>query len=122
MSGVSRREAGYALSEVLVAAAIAAGVLIATMTGLSSSLRAARAADAARIEQLTAANIAARLRAGLPAGLAVEGYQGWRVAMSATDEPVDPRTGAALSVARILPPDGSRPAYTLIVLHEGAGS
>lgn len=119
MSGANRDQAGYALSEVLVAAAIAAGVLIAAMTGLSSSLRGARAADEARIAQLTAANIAARLKAGLPADLAVEGYEGWHVAITALDEPVDPRTGAALSAARILAPDGRD--YTLIVLHEGAG-
>ncbi|PWE18720.1 hypothetical protein DDZ18_03770 [Marinicauda salina] len=105
----------------LVAAAIAAGVLIAAMTGLSASLRGARAADEARIEQLVAANIAARLRAGLPVDLAVEGYEGWRVDMSAIDEPTDPRTGAALSEARILPPGRTSAGYALIVLHEGAG-
>lgn len=120
MYAVNRRETGYALSEVLVAAAIAAGVIIASMTGLTASLRSARAADAARIEQLTASNIAARLRAGLPAGLAVEGYEGWRVVTSDTDEPVDPRTGAALSLVRIYGPGGSASGYGLIVLHEGA--
>jgi hypothetical protein len=88
---------GYAILEALVALAIAAGVLTATMAGLAGLARGARQADQVQQAMLEARNIEARLRAGLPVGALSERYPDWRIAFTPVDRPVDPRTGAVLT-------------------------
>ena len=70
-------EAGYALVEALVAAAIAAGVLAAAATGLGATIRGARAADAATFALLEAETIAARLRVGMNDSDVLAGFPDW---------------------------------------------
>lgn len=96
-----RDEDGYALTEVLIAGAIAAAVIAAGMTGLSTSLRGAAAADQLQQASLEGRNIAARLRAGIPVRQIAEAYPDWAISVSPFDRPVDPETGAVLSRARL---------------------
>ncbi|MGJ3230779.1 MAG: hypothetical protein ACFE0P_03195 [Oceanicaulis sp.] len=123
MSAASTSQSGYALTEVLVAAAIAGAVLAAGMTAFAESAKTLRAGGEARETGLVARNIEARLRAGLPPRLAVEGYDGWRVELSHYDLPAHPDTGAVLSRARVLPPADAvagRP-HTFLLIEDGAG-
>ena len=57
---------GFALPEVLIAAAIAAAVMAASASALSTSLRGARITSETADSVQQAENIAARLKAGLP--------------------------------------------------------
>ena len=89
-----KTEAGYALTEVLIAAAIIAGVIGVTATGISTSLRGATATSA-RAEILTeAVNITARLEAGVSKGDLLKGYQNWTLAYVHTSsiEATSPQT------------------------------
>lgn len=88
---------GYAILEALVALAIAAGVLTATMAGLAGLARGARQADQVQQSVLEARNIEARLRAALPVTALPERYPDWRIEFTQVDRPVDPRTGAVLT-------------------------
>jgi type II secretory pathway pseudopilin PulG len=116
---LTRNEAGYALTEVLVAAAIAGAVLAAGMTALSGGAASLRTAGAAAEAGLAARNIEARLSAGLPPRLAIEGYEGWSARLVPLDLPADPVTGAVLSRAEITGPDGWR--SSLVVVEDGPG-
>ena len=110
---------GYALTEVLVAAAIAGAVLAAGMSAFAGGAGSMRQADAAFVSGLTARNIEARLTAGLTPAQAVDGYAGWTVRLVPLDLPADPVTGAVLSRADIKGPDGS--TLSLILVEDGAG-
>jgi type II secretory pathway pseudopilin PulG len=95
------RDQGYALTEVLVAAAISAAVITATMTGMSASLRGGRNADDMQQAVLEARNISARLRAGISAARVAEAYPNWQIELRPVERPVDSRTGAVLTRAII---------------------
>ncbi|WP_417482703.1 hypothetical protein [Maricaulis sp.] len=97
----SHKESGYALTEVLVASVIAAAVVATAMSGMTIALRGARGAADMQQVLLDGANISARLRAGDPAANVSADYPDWRISISAVDRPVDPRTGAVLTRARI---------------------
>ncbi|WP_291844224.1 hypothetical protein [Maricaulis sp.] len=92
---------GYALTEALIACAIAAAVVAASMGGLTTSMRGSRSAASAQQAVLEANNIAARLRAGdLPARIARD-YPAWQIDIGPFDRPVDPASGAVLTRARL---------------------
>lgn len=92
---------GYALTEALVAMVIAAGTVATVMSGLATSARAARATET-RIQSVSEAqNLEARLRAGVPLNQIVERYPDWRIEVGPAGRPVDPRSGAILTVARL---------------------
>ena len=114
-----RHEHGYALTEVLVAAAIAGAVLAAGMTAFAGGAGSLRQAGAASDAGLTARNIRARLSAGLTPALAVEGYAGWTARLTPLNLPADPVTGAVLSRAEITGPDGT--ALSVILVEDGVG-
>jgi hypothetical protein len=111
--------AGYALTEALVAAAIAGAVLAAGMTAFAASASSMRAAGQAHQSGLIARNIEARLVAGLPPALAIEGYEGWAVRLAPLDQPQDPVTGAVLSRADITGPDAFQ--MSRVVVEDGVG-
>jgi type II secretory pathway pseudopilin PulG len=117
---VEHRQAGYALTEVLIAGAIAAAVITASMTGLSMSLRGAATASNAQQASLEARNIAARLRAGIRPGQIAELYPDWAISLPPYDRPVDPESGAVLTVARL--EYAHQPALVLefVYLEDGA--
>lgn len=114
-----RHDAGYALTEVLVAAAIAGAVLAAGMTAFASSAASMRAASTAAQTGLIARNIQARLSAGLPPALAIEGYEGWAARLAPLDLPADPVTGAVLNRAEITGPDAFQ--MSVILVADGVG-
>lgn len=114
-----RAEAGYALTEVLVAAAIAGAVLAAGMGALAASAASMGRAEAGQDAGLTARNIKARLAAGLTPAHAVDGYDGWAARLSPMDLPADPVTGAVVSRAEITGPDGER--LSLVLVEDGVG-
>ncbi|WP_417469588.1 hypothetical protein [Maricaulis sp.] len=95
------REDGYALTEVLVASVIAAAVVAMAMSGMTVALRGARGAADMQDVLLEGANISGRLRAGDRAANVAADYPDWRISISAVDRPVDPRTGAVLTRARL---------------------
>jgi len=73
------RQRGYALTEVLIATAIAAGVLTAIAGALSGVVR-LNARSEERAQQLTdVKTIAARLNAGLAGDDILAGLTGWRI-------------------------------------------
>jgi len=111
---------GYALTEVLVAAVIASTVIIASMTGMSSAVRGARSADDMQQAVLEASNISARLRAGVPAGNVAEAYPDWHISLSPVDRPVDSRTGAVLTRARLEYAGHAELSLEIIFLEDGA--
>lgn len=119
MSSTSTKQDGYALTEVLVAAAIAGAVLAAGMSAFANSAQSLRASSEAREAGLIARNIEARLRAGLPPRLAVEGYEGWTVSLSPADLPPHPDTGAVMSQVRITGQGGV--AHVLLLVEDGVG-
>lgn len=98
-------EQGYALIEALVALAIAAGLVVATMSGLAESSKGARQADALQQALTEARNIEARLRTGLPQTELAVRYPDWQIELHPVDRPVDPRTGAVLTAAILSRPD-----------------
>ncbi len=95
------KDGGYALTEVLVASVIAAAVVVAAMTGMAGALRGATGASDMQQVLREGANISARLRAGDRPARVANDYPGWRIDISAVDRPVDPRTGAVLTRARL---------------------
>ncbi|OLF71726.1 hypothetical protein AWH62_11335 [Maricaulis sp. W15] len=97
MSTDRRSDDGFAILEALVALAIAAGVLTATMAGLANLARGARQVDQVQQALLEAQNIESRLRAGLPIDALSGRYPDWRIEFMPVDRPVDPRTGAVLT-------------------------
>lgn len=110
---------GYVLTEVLVAGAIAAAVTVAAMAGIAQSLRAGREAAELQVHLIEAQNIADRLRAGLPPGDVAQLYPEWQIQVAPVDRPVDPMTGAVLTMARIQHPDSER--IQLQVVYTEAG-
>lgn len=114
-----REEAGYALTEVLVAAAIAGAVLAAGMTAFAGGASSLRSAGHAHEAGLIARNIEARLTAGLPPALAIEGYEGWAARLAPMELPADPVTGAVLSRAEITGPDGFQ--MSIVLVEDGVG-
>jgi len=114
-----KHEHGYALTEALVAAAIAGAVLAAGMTAFAGSAGAMRQAEAAYEYGLTARNIEARLLSGLSPALAVEGYAGWSARLVPVNAPADPVTGAVLSRADITSPDGV--VFSVVLVEDGVG-
>jgi type II secretory pathway component PulJ len=73
------RQRGYALTEILIATAIAAGVLTAIASALSGVVR-LNARSEERAQQLTDIKIiAARLNAGLAGDDILAGLTGWQV-------------------------------------------
>ncbi|WP_238934680.1 type IV pilus modification PilV family protein [Maricaulis parjimensis] len=115
------RQSGYALTEVLVAGAIASAVIMAGMGGLGLSARGSNRADMARQDVLEARNITARLRAGIDPAQIAEAYPDWQIDISPHDRPVDPLTGATLSQARLLRPHAGSADFTLFLVFLEAG-
>lgn len=73
------RQRGYSLAEVLIAAAIAAGILAAVSSSLGGAARlSARGNEAAQILS-EAKLIAARLKAGMDDDDVLAGLDGWRL-------------------------------------------
>jgi type II secretory pathway pseudopilin PulG len=112
-------QTGYALTEVLVAAAIAGAVLAAGMTAFAAGSASLRAASAAHDAGLIARNIEARLSAGLSPAAAIEGYEGWAARLAPMTLPSDPVTGAVLSRAEIAGPDGFQ--VSVVIVDDGVG-
>lgn len=106
-----------------MAAAIAGAVLAAGMAAFAESAKTLRAGAEARETGLSARNIEARLRAGLPPRQAVEGYEGWSVSLTPYDIPAHPGTGAVVSRAEIAPPEGVRAgrAHVFLLIEDGVG-
>ena len=79
MVELKNHEQGFALVEVLIATAIAAMVAASIATGLSLSLRGARAVEqkAQQLEQAT--TILARLKSGMDEKAALAGFDQWKV-------------------------------------------
>lgn len=110
---VSRKDDGYALTEVLVASVIAAAVVATAMSGMTVALRGARGAADMQAVLFEGANISARLRAGDGVENIASDYPDWQISISAIDRPVDPRTGAVLTRAQL---EHSAPLLTLDVI------
>ncbi|MCR9268005.1 MAG: hypothetical protein NXI03_10580 [Alphaproteobacteria bacterium] len=117
-----RGEGGYALTEVLVAGAIAAAVIVAAMGGLGLSTRGGNRADLARQDAFEARNIAARLRAGMRVSQISDAYPDWQIDLSPYDRPVDPETGAVLTQARLIRRHALGVHYQLDFVYLEAGS
>ncbi len=116
-------DAGYALVEVFVAAAIAAATVAVVFNGLAGGLRASAEAETVVAQTSQLRSIEAGLRAGIPAGQLVEVYPDWQIDVRPVDRPVDPRTGAVLTQARLRHPghNGRGAAdVTLIYVEDGA--
>lgn len=80
------KQTGFSLAEVLIAAAIAAGVVAAAAQSIAYAVR-LDAASARADERLDeAAAIVARVGAGMDEREALEGFDGWRL----TRKPVPP--------------------------------
>jgi type II secretory pathway pseudopilin PulG len=116
-----RSNSGYALIEVLVAAAIGAAVITATMTGMAASLRGGRQADEMQQVVLEARNISARLRAGVSAGRVAEAYPDWHIDLRPVERPVDSRTGAVLTRAIIRYGGNAQFSAEFVFLEDGSG-
>lgn len=74
------RSDGFALTEVLIASAIAAGVIGATATGLTVAIRGMRTTSEANLALVEAGTLAARLHAGMTPHQALEGLPDWALA------------------------------------------
>lgn len=116
---MNERSRGYVLMEVLVAGAIAAAVTVAAMAGMAQSLRAGRETAELQVALIDAQNIADLLRAGLPPGQVTGLYPGWQIDIQPVDRPVDPLTGAVLSLARIHHPDSLQVEIQIIYTEAG---
>ena len=116
---MSESARGYVLMEVLVAGAIAAAVTVAAMAGVAQSLRMGRETAELQVDLIDAQNIADRLRAGLSPSEVAELYPGWLIEIQPVDRPVDPMTGAVLTMARIQHPESQR--IVLQVIYTEAG-
>jgi type II secretory pathway pseudopilin PulG len=116
----SASEDGYALTETLVAAAIAAGVVVATMTGMAQTLRSAHRADSSQQAFLEAQNISARLRSGIPSAQVAEAYPDWSIVISPVDRPIDPITGAVMTRAQLSYAGGQSFEIEFFYLEPGA--
>lgn len=71
------RSEGFALTEVLIAAAIAAGVIGATATGLTVAIRGMRTTSEANLALVEGGTLAARLHAGMTPHQALEDLSAW---------------------------------------------
>ena len=116
------RDDGYALTEVLVAGAIASAVIIAVMGGLSLSARGGNRADLARQDAFEASNISARLRAGMEVRQIADAYPDWRIEILPYERPVDPATGAVLTRARLIRRHSMASDFVLDLVYLEAGS
>lgn len=116
------RASGYALTEVLVAGAIASAVIVSVMGGLGLSAREQSRAELARQDSLEARNIAARLRAGMDVQQVADAYPDWLIEVTAFDRPVDPQTGAVLSRARLRRDHRGAGAFDLTLVFLEAGT
>ncbi|MEL7028213.1 MAG: type II secretion system protein [Pseudomonadota bacterium] len=87
MRRTRRDEQGFALIEVLIAAAIGAMVLAVSATAISTALRAQGRAAAKELRLLEAENLLARIEAGMPLTELTDPYPDWRATASAFREP-----------------------------------
>ena len=76
---IHSRQHGYALMEVLVAAALAAGVLAAGMASTSKSLNAFKTVQSSNVVFAEAMTIEARLRTGRPIAEVQADFPDWSV-------------------------------------------
>lgn len=114
-------EGGYALTEVLVAAAIASATIAASMQGMSLAVQSGRRAAEAQNRLIEAQNIEARLRAGTELGTILRDYPGWQLDISPVDRPVDPRTGSVMTRARLIAPGRDVPELVILYMEAGQG-
>lgn len=117
------RDAGYALVEVFVAAAIAAATVAVVFSGLAAGLRASSEAEMVVGQTVELRAIEAGLRAGISAPRLAETFPGWQIDVRPVDRPIDPRTGAVLTQATLSHPGlGGRGALevTLVYVEDGA--
>ena len=91
-------ERGFALTEVLVAAAITASVFAVTATGLATSLRLAEETRTRTALLDEARNIAAQLHAGVPQSHILPDTDHWRVVYQALPTDAALRDDAARPV------------------------
>lgn len=80
------RNEGFALTEVLIAAAIAAGVIGAAATGLTVAIRGAKTTADANLALVEAGTLAARLHAGMMPGEALDGLAEWSLSFKDISE------------------------------------
>ncbi|MBO6797773.1 type II secretion system protein [Maricaulis sp.] len=111
--------AGYTLTETLAALAIASLVTVTVMAGLADIGRTARRANQTQQAMLEVRNIEANLRAGVPSARITERYPDWSLSLSPVDRPVDPRTGAVLTLARLSHEDLPGFDYSFVYLEPG---
>lgn|GEM_PF-3457333 len=78
---------GFTLPETLISAAIAAGVIAAASTSLSSSLTAARISNVAQISLIEVQNLSAQLKSGLPLDDISNSFPSWNLEQSIIHEP-----------------------------------
>jgi len=114
-------EDGYALTEVLVAGAIAAATIAASLQGMAMALNSGRRAADAQARIIDAQNIEARLRAGTDLAGILEDYPGWRLDIAPADRPVEPRTASVLTRAAITAPGDAVPLLQIVYMEAGPG-
>ncbi|MGE0408701.1 MAG: hypothetical protein AB7P23_05490 [Amphiplicatus sp.] len=73
------KERGFSLSETLIAAVIAAGVLAAAASSIGGSTQLTHATAERNGVLLEARTISARLKAGMSDESALQGFSGWRI-------------------------------------------
>lgn len=118
-----RSDAGYALVEVFVAAAIAAISVAVVFNGLAGGLRASSQAEAVIEHAGELRSIEAGLRSGVPAASLAAVFPDWEIIISPIDRPIDPVTGAVLTQATLVHPGeaGRAPIRTtMIYVEDGA--
>ena len=113
--------AGYTLTETLAALAIASLVTVTVMAGLADIGRTARHASEIQQAMLEVRNIEAGLRAGLPPQQVSDRYPQWHLAFSPVDRPVDTRTGAVLTLARLSREGLPGFEHAFVFLEQGRG-
>lgn len=79
MAGKRSGQQGFSLPEVLIAAAIAAGVVAAAAQAISFAVRLSAAATRSETRLVAAKTIVSRVKAGMDDADALEGFKHWRL-------------------------------------------
>lgn len=77
-----KQQDGFAMMEVIIAAAIAAMVAIAITGGLSTALRGDRSIEQRALQLEEAQTIFARVTAGMDERQSLQGFEGWTLSFS----------------------------------------
>ncbi len=110
----TQTEGGYAITEVLIATAIAAGVLTAVSSALSGIVQLnARSND--RIQSIAAAKrISARLGAGMNNNDVLDGLDGWRIERTPLQSGENGETSPAFDIVMATRIDAGAPAIEFL--------